>query len=184
MTKDTILKYLQSIDRTGIKNLIEWIETNDYFTAPSSTKFHNNFEGGLADHSLKVYKIYQKLNETFQRGIAEESLIIGGLLHDVCKVNFYYKDKKARKVNGKWEEYETYGIEDREPMGHGAKSIIILQRFIELKDIELYSILWHMGKPSDYSEGLAFNKALKKYPNTLLLHMADFMSGTLYEKTI
>ena len=30
----------------------DWLEYNNFFTAPASTKYHGNYEGGLFDHSL------------------------------------------------------------------------------------------------------------------------------------
>lgn len=45
--KNKILDRLRSIKRDGIEDLIKYLlEETDYFTAPASTKFHSNFDGG------------------------------------------------------------------------------------------------------------------------------------------
>ena len=85
-TKNEIVALLKEIKRDGIENLIEFLERTDFYTAPASTKFHNAFEGGLAEHSLNVYKA---LKELTGEKWSEDTLRIVGLLHDVCKINLY-----------------------------------------------------------------------------------------------
>ena len=47
--KEMILDLLKSTEREGIDKLADYLtESTDFFTAPASTKFHNNFRGGLA----------------------------------------------------------------------------------------------------------------------------------------
>jgi hypothetical protein len=41
-----------------------------------------------------------------------------------------------------------------------------------------------MGRPSDKLENYSYDNALQKYPDILLLHIADQMSSTLYEHII
>lgn len=36
------------VKRDGIEDLIAYLEDSDFFTAPSSTRFHGNYEGGSA----------------------------------------------------------------------------------------------------------------------------------------
>jgi 23S rRNA maturation-related 3'-5' exoribonuclease YhaM len=47
-------KAITYIKREGIENLISWLKTTDFFTAPSSTIFHCNYSGGLLEHSVNV----------------------------------------------------------------------------------------------------------------------------------
>ena len=57
ITKDEFLQiYNENIKREGADKLLEYILNSDYFTAPASSRFHSNFEGGLAKHSINVYK--------------------------------------------------------------------------------------------------------------------------------
>lgn len=55
--KERYLELLRTIKREGIEELIKYLESSDFFTAPASTKFHGDYEGGLLEHSLKVYDI-------------------------------------------------------------------------------------------------------------------------------
>ena len=50
-----------NIKRDGIKELIAWLETTDFFVCPASAKFHSAEAGGLCFHSLNVYKRLLKL---------------------------------------------------------------------------------------------------------------------------
>ena len=47
--------YQSKIMRTGSAELLEWLKTTDFFTAPASTKFHCACLGGLVQHSVSVY---------------------------------------------------------------------------------------------------------------------------------
>ena len=58
--KDEFLKILRTVKRDGIEDLIKFIESTDFFTAPASTRFHGNHAGGLVEHSIKVYEILQE----------------------------------------------------------------------------------------------------------------------------
>lgn len=59
MSKDEFVKiYNKYIRRKGAKELIQWLESTDFFTAPASTKYHGAYEGGLCEHSLNVFHFY------------------------------------------------------------------------------------------------------------------------------
>ena len=48
--------YNQHIKRPGAEKLLDYLENkSDFFTAPSSTRFHGAYEGGLVQHSVNVY---------------------------------------------------------------------------------------------------------------------------------
>lgn len=186
---------LLSTKREGIENLIEWLESTDFFVAPASSRFHGNYTSALCEHSIKVFKTLYKMNDIFtlpDQKIPEDSIIISSLLHDVCKANFYVKSfknvKDGKKLNNQgkevdnWIEKEVYVIEDKMPMGHSEKSVILTQRFIKLTDLEVYLILIHMGINDSTKNYI--NGVLNLYPSAILLHLSDFLSSTLYETTI
>lgn len=54
--KKEFMQIFSSVTREGKSGLIKWLETSDFFTAPASTKYHGNYEGGLCEHSVNVYK--------------------------------------------------------------------------------------------------------------------------------
>ena len=45
--KEKFIGLLMSTKRQGMEKLIEWLEKSDFFTAPASTRYHSNYEGGL-----------------------------------------------------------------------------------------------------------------------------------------
>ena len=56
--KEEFIKiYTENIKRPGSDKLLEYLKSNssDFFTAPSSTRYHGSYEGGLVEHSLNVY---------------------------------------------------------------------------------------------------------------------------------
>ncbi len=122
--KEEFLKLLRSTNREHIEDLIQFIEKTDFFEAPASTRFHGSREHGLVEHSLKVYEILKQKVETscLPINIPKESIIIIGLLHDICKVNFYKIDyRNAKNALGVWEKVPYYTIEDTIPYGHRRK---------------------------------------------------------------
>ncbi|MBO4926823.1 MAG: metal-dependent phosphohydrolase [Clostridiales bacterium] len=189
--KKTITELLLSTKRPGMERLLEWITTKtDFFTAPASTKYHLHCEGGLAQHSLHVYK---RLKEKVDQGLIKiepDTLIITSLLHDLCKVNFYVKEtknvKEGTKINqyGKevpnWVEKEVWGIKDNFPVGHGEKSCCYIQNFIRLKAEEYAMIRLHMG-PDKNAYPDPFSETAKIYPSVVAIFTSDIESAYILE---
>ncbi|KLU66331.1 hypothetical protein DEAC_c17300 [Desulfosporosinus acididurans] len=78
----------------------------------------------------------------------------------------------------------VFSVADKLPLGHGEKSVSILQDFIKLTDNEKLAIRWHMGAwdLSDYSGRWSFNNANKLTPLVALLTTADFEASNILEK--
>jgi len=183
--EDFVEMYKNFIKRQGAEELLNWLLTTDFFVAPASTKYHCACEGGLVQHSVSVYKtLREKYFE--EQSDSEESFAICGLLHDLCKAEFYKVSTRNVKneVTGAWEKQPFYAIEDSFPYGHGEKSVFLIERFMRLKPAEAMAIRWHMGgfdsaaKGGDFSIGLAY----EKYPLAVKLHIADIESSYLREK--
>ena len=186
---DNFISLLRKTDRAGIDELISWLALTDFFRAPASANGHNNYEGGLVEHSLRVYLILKSLDEmsVHEYKIPEESLILCPLLHDICKADFYIKgwknvqDFNQATCNEKgWSRIQSWTIEDKCPLGHGEKSVILAMNFISLTPHEQMAIRWHMGGYDDaaraYAGGIALDGASKSYPLVTLLHAADILS--------
>lgn len=71
--------------REGADKLLQWIDSTDFFRAPASTRFHGAFEGGLCNHSLAVYESMKFINESWDLGLADDSIALCALCHDLCK---------------------------------------------------------------------------------------------------
>lgn len=177
--KEEFVKLLESTGRENMHRLLAWLENEtDFYTAPASTKSHGAYEGGLLVHSLSVYRILANFTKNLP-GVKKESVIISGLLHDLCKVNFYIKTVRNVKIPGekRWEEVQGYGIEDTLPLGHGEKSVYMAMRFIQLTEEEAMAIRWHMGGYDDaaraYVSGMAQSAAFTKYPLAAAVAIAD-----------
>ncbi len=192
MIKENKQKFVEifknNIKRDGADKLLEWLQKTDFFTAPASSKFHSNCEGGLCLHSLNVYERMKKLciqefGENYQDKISEESLAIITLLHDVCKINTYKQELRNVKVDGEWVQKPYFVVDEELPYGHGEKSVYILSGFIKLSREEAMAINWHMGGFDARVLGgsYALSSAFYKYPIAVLLHMADFMATYLDE---
>ena len=132
--------------------------------------------------------------------IDEDSLKIVTLLHDLCKTNFYEEGTRNQKTydkakvanaqrwqikedsNGKfiWETVPTYAVNDKNPYGHGEKSVMMIEEFMKLSMEERYAIRWHMGMGDcTYNQIQAFNASCEKFPLVLLLHNAEEASGRI-----
>ena len=56
--KKEIIELLRSTERPGIENVITWLDTTpSFFVASGARIHHDNVVGGLAYHSLKVFKL-------------------------------------------------------------------------------------------------------------------------------
>lgn len=101
--KHKFLDLLKEVNRPGMDKLIDWIENkSDFFVAPASTMFHGNYEGGLCEHSLNVYRLFKEKNERYDLGLSEDNIRIMALLHDLCKANFYKLSSRNKKIDGQW----------------------------------------------------------------------------------
>ena len=181
--KQKFLSILTKVQREGIDNLIQFLEQTDFYTAPASTRFHGNYEGGLMEHSIKVYEILKHKVETNVEPIQvpEESIIIIGLLHDLCKANFYKIDyRNAKNALGVWEKVPYYTVDDTIPYGHGEKSVMMISEYMKLTPEEKYSIRWHMGFTEPKEQYNTLGLAYKKYPLALLTHEADLEATYFY----
>ncbi len=183
---------MKKVTREGADRLMAFIRKSDMYAAPASTRFHLSVTGGLLQHSLNVLdalraNLTENEDGTYTYDVAgcpvvnvtEESVIIMALLHDICKTYFYTTETRNRKVNGKWEQYEAFAVDDKIPYGHGEKSVMMIEEYMKLLPIERYAIRWHMGYTE--SDALSLNNAIDKYPMIWALHSADTQASHFME---
>lgn len=197
--KSKFEELLLSTKREGIEELIASIRKTDFYTAPASTRFHSCHEGGLLEHSLNVYRCLtdKKISPIWGevlKEVPDASIILVALLHDLCKANFYGTELKNKKIysehgskidsNGRydWQTVPTYTIDDKLPLGHGEKSIMMAERFIRLTTEERYAIRWHMGFTEPKENWNYFTSAVKVCPLVLAIHEADIEATYLLEE--
>ncbi len=179
--KEKFIELLRSTNRERIEGLIEFLNKSDFFTAPASTRFHGNYAGGLLEHSMKVYEIFDDKVKKSGFDTPDATIKIAALLHDICKTNFYKTDyRNAKNARGEWEKVPYYTVEDTIPYGHGEKSVMMLTEYIKLTNEEKYAIRWHMGFTEPKELYGTLGEAYKKYPIALLLNEADLEATYFY----
>lgn len=181
--KEEFISLLRSTNRDGIEDLIQFLEKSDFYKAPASTRFHGSYEGGLLEHSMKVYEIlkHKVKNSVLDLNVSDDTLIIIALLHDICKANFYKVDyRNAKNERGEWEKVPYYTVDDTIPYGHGEKSVMMITEYMKLTVEEKYCIRWHMGFTEPKEVYNTLGQAFKKFPLALILHEADLESTYFY----
>lgn len=180
--------FTDNITREGATELLDYICKTDFFDAPASTSFHSAYQGGLVEHSVKVYKrflnaVKNEYGDNYANKISDETIAICALLHDLCKIDIYKIDYRNKKVDGNWVQVPFYTVEDSLPYGHGEKSVYIINGFIRLTREEAMIINWHMGGFDARVKGGSFSlsDAFYKYPNAVLFHTCDMLSTYLDE---
>lgn len=139
--RQEIITTLNVVKREGMDKIIEFLDKSDYFMSPASTKHHMSIDGGLAIHSYIVYRVLKDMNDTYNLGFSDDSITLIGLLHDICKVGCYSSNLK---LNGETKSI-PYKYNDSFPIGHGEKSVMILNKMISLSDEEMMAIRYHQG---------------------------------------
>ncbi len=180
-----IRAFTADIKRPGAEKLLEWLNTTDFYTAPASTRFHGACKGGLVMHSFNVYDVIIKRHYN-ENEASRESFAICGLLHDLCKANFYKESTRNVKneETGQWEKVPFFQVQDMFPYGHGEKSVYLIERFMRLKPAEAVAIRWHMGGFDESVRGgsFALSAAYDEYQLAVMLHLADLEATYLIEK--
>ncbi len=174
--------YKEKITRSGADKLLEYLcsDACDFFTAPASTRFHGNYEGGLLEHSLNVYDCLcdilsrPRVKEQYGIEYSDESIAIAALLHDICKTNFYKVSfRNVKNEEGRWESVPYYTIEDTLPYGHGEKSVYIVSGYMRLTRDEAFAIRYHMGFSADKENHANVGRAMEMFPLAFFLNCAD-----------
>lgn len=161
-----------------------YLINNGFFTAPASTRFHGNYEGGLFDHSFAVAKFLiglTKRNElSWQR---PESPYLVGMFHDLCKIDLYRHPiiGEAPCLDGETQYIYDESAWEHNPdtllKGHGDKSVMLLSTYMRLTEEEMLCIRFHMGAFTDRDEWNLYTGAIHKYPNVLWTHQADMLAS-------
>lgn len=178
---EEFITILGSVEREGIDDLIEELSNSTFFVDPASANQHSNFEGGLCEHSINVYKRLKELT-----GRDDDTIKIVGLLHDVCKIGTYETyEKNFKDKDGKWNKTIAYKhAKTSFPFGHGEKSVYAISKWIKLTDEEALAIRWHMGAFEPKESYPYLRHAQELYPLVIYTHMADLMAATYDEKVV
>ncbi|MBU1082715.1 MAG: HD domain-containing protein [Spirochaetes bacterium] len=143
--------------------------------APASHKlaYHNCFPGGLIDHSIRVYIIFQYLFKKFGKACTNDDMIIAALFHDIGKLGTvdqpYYIPNSSQwhkeKLGAMYEINSNISY-----MPHAQRSVQLLSHFeVPLSDDVFRAISIHDGMYVDCNRPYAMKEGMF----ALLLHMAD-----------
>lgn len=158
--EDVIHQFFSNEQREKLLKFLDYLDELGFFAAPASTKWHNAFDGGLAQHSLNVAKVAIKLYSILKPDIPIQKVVFVGLFHDVGKVGLY-----NRPTYVKTEEGYKKGCR----INHASLSLYHLSKFFDLDEDEIHAILYHNGLYDGLGDELKNNEK----PLTLILHWAD-----------
>lgn len=182
--------WTERVQRDYADAMLEWLEREtDFFEAPASTKNHGAHPGGLVEHSLNVYRrlrnivcmeTYGEITSGLLAEGVEETVAILGLLHDVCKVGVYHIETGRRKNP----DTQHYVFRDPLPLGHGEKSLYLIQRHMDLEPEEALAIRWHMGAYDSAVKGGVrdMGAAMEMSPWVWRLQQADMCATFVDER--
>jgi hypothetical protein len=172
------------------ETLCGFLRSCDYYYAPASTKYHGALYGGLAVHSIGVTcRMFELMKPTALPIVGK--IVLCGLCHDLCKVNFYKRAWRNRKVYTEsgdkrepdgsafeWVPTLEFEIEDQMPIGHGVKSAYMLNGVMDgkLSEEVAAAIVGHMN---DVSENPECELLFMEQPLALYLHIADNLESQI-----
>lgn len=114
LQREEIISLLESVKKVDTKSLIGYLDKSGFFYRPSSPNKHHNFPGGLAEHSLGVFRIVEEWNnmtsderrnselydfklsdktvscDIFTEKMNYDDMVIASICHDLCKAEHYY----------------------------------------------------------------------------------------------
>ena len=162
--------------------LIDFLVSKGFFTAPASTKYHGAYEGGLFDHSLTVGR--ELVNLTERLGLLwqkQRSPYIVGMFHDICKMDNYVHPIMGKTLNGTPAYDTTSYVYNNDCLlkGHGDKSVMVLSQLFKLTEEEIACIRYHMGAYTDEKQWADYNRAIERYSNVLFTHTADMIAAKI-----
>ena len=118
--REEIYALLEKVEKVSVKKLLRYLDSSGFFYRPSSPNRHHNFPGGLAEHSLGVFRIVEEWNnmtpnerrnselyifnlydkhvscDIFTEKMNFDDMLIASICHDLCKAkHYYFKDKRV-----------------------------------------------------------------------------------------
>ena len=136
LQREEIYSILNGVKKYNVKKLLEYLDSSGFFYRPSSPNKHHNFPGGLAEHSLGVYRIVEQWNkmsrdnrtnsELYQRILLSrqfdcdifngtmdaDDMVIAALCHDLCKAErYYFQGRMICRHSEKSNEHSRLSVE-------------------------------------------------------------------------
>jgi hypothetical protein len=165
-------------------------ETN-WLVAPVLKRPPMDVERGLLAHSVGVTENALRIKDLVAPDIADESVIVAALFHDVGKLDYPGKPgrpgmqappEKSAGLSGKPAGLPSESEPTRPGRHHAARSLELVSRFVPLTDEEAQAIAAHDGLvPVD--GGVANLEYYRKECRlTMILHFADLWTAAVEEE--
>lgn len=114
LQREEIYSLFEKVSAINVGRLLRYLDSSGFFYRPSSANRHHNFPGGLAEHSLGVFRIVDEWNkmtpderrnselykfklsdktvscDIFTEKMNYDDMVIAGICHDLCKARHYY----------------------------------------------------------------------------------------------
>ena len=153
--REEICALLEKVEKVSVTKLLEYLDRCGFFYRPSAADRHHNFPGGLAEHSLGVYRIVEEWNnmsaderqqselynrylqnkdvscDIFNEKMNADDMIIASICHDLCKADHYYFDGRIIKHHHRKPDERGHSwlskrrLEDNGIMGDECKELLL-----------------------------------------------------------
>ena len=167
---NNLMKYVaEDYGQENIDKFVNWIKTDTcYLTAPASTRYHNNFEGGLLNHCITVTNLFIKHNVILGKPFRISDVVIAGLFHDLGKGHkeYYIKTDTGKYKCGPIVKQAQHAILSKEALENYFP--------VKLSDELLEAVLIHNGMYTN--EGYMTFKTHKHSLFAWVLHSCDMIS--------
>ena len=181
---DIIRDSLMKTKREGIVDLLGYMNEIGFLEAPCSGGNHLAKKGGLAEHSVNVLTIAEKIGVALLGGAryneVQDSVVIAALLHDLGKCGDYEKPMYVESIlkSGKQSDTKPY---KRNPelsaVPHAVRSIKLATLFIDLTEAEEWAILCHDGLYDFMYKELKGKETWLQ----MIIHWADMWASRIIE---
>ena len=121
LQREEIYALVEKVEKVSVKKLLRYLDSSGFFYRPSAPNRHHNFPGGLAEHSLGVFRIVEEWNNMnpeerrnselynfklsdkhvlcniFTEKMDYDDMVIAAICHDLCKAKHYYFEGRIIK---------------------------------------------------------------------------------------
>ena len=142
LQREEIMGLLEQVKKVKVGKLLRYLDKSGFYYRPSSARAHHNFPGGLAEHSLGVFRIVEEWNnmspeerrkselysfilrgktascDIFKDKMDFDDMVIAAICHDLCKAERFYFDGRVIRKHSK-ETYEHSSLSVRRLVENG-----------------------------------------------------------------
>jgi len=190
--KELILELIRiDIKREGVGDLVQFLESSDFWTAPASSKFHGINKGDLALHSLEVRNKLEQKVEEYKLPYSKETITICGLFHDACKIHFYKEKKQEPATKSQLDYFRSLRPDFVLPsVPQKAYLSVIIDKAKNggiLEEVPVDGIQWEVADQFPFGHGEKSVAVLSKYIQltdeeacAIRFHMGPWEPGVLF----